>query len=250
MTVNDERERVKEKIVKLLNLTREKGASENEAIMAAERAAALMAHFDITATELEIRSVESIERTVAKRRYGNLQIALGCSVLISQLCDCMTWHNSRHVVFFGLPHDVEIAAHLFDTICNCICAEIDVYRCSPELRHEASRARIQEGIGARAVIGTFITGIEDRLYERLADLGDKKERTVHEAAATTGRSLIVVKAARVKKDFEALGINLRRGRSGGRGLWSRAAYHSGSAAGDRIPFSRGVKEEGHTARLK
>jgi hypothetical protein len=79
--MNDERERVKEKIVKLLNVTREKGASENEAIVAAERAAALMAHFDITTTELEIRSVESIEKTVAKRRYGNLQIAVWCSVL-------------------------------------------------------------------------------------------------------------------------------------------------------------------------
>ena len=248
--MNDEREKVKEKIVKLLNVTREKGASENEAIVAAERAAALMAHFDITATELEIRSVDSIEKTVAKRRYGNLQIAVWCSVLVSQICDCMTWHNSKRFVFFGLPHDVEIAAHLFDTICNCICAEINVYRRSQEFRQEARRARIQEGIGARAVIGTFIAGIEDRLHVRLAALRDDKERAVHEAAATTGRSLVVVKAGRVKKDFEALGINLRLSRSGGRGLWSRAAYHCGSAAGDRIPFSRGVKEEGHTARLK
>ena len=35
MTVNSERERVKEKVVKLLNVSRERGASENEAITAA-----------------------------------------------------------------------------------------------------------------------------------------------------------------------------------------------------------------------
>src|SRR5262252_5636682 len=63
MTVSSERERVKEKIVKLLNVTRERGASENEAIMAAERAAELMAHFDIEVSELSIRSTRSAEKT-------------------------------------------------------------------------------------------------------------------------------------------------------------------------------------------
>jgi uncharacterized protein DUF2786 len=75
VAVNSERERVKEKIVKLLNVTRERGASENEAMMAAERAAELMAHFDIEATELSIRSTRSAEKIAKKRRYGNRQIA-------------------------------------------------------------------------------------------------------------------------------------------------------------------------------
>ena len=39
--MNSKRERVKEKIIKLLNVTRDRGASENEAMMAAERAAEL-----------------------------------------------------------------------------------------------------------------------------------------------------------------------------------------------------------------
>ena len=52
------------------------------------------------------------------------------------------------------------------------------------------------------MIGTFITGIEDRLYARLEILRDDKEQMVQEAAATTGRSLVVVKAEQVKHDFE------------------------------------------------
>ena len=244
--MNDEREKVKEKIVKLLNVTREKGASENEPLVAAERAAALMAHFDITATELEIRSVDSIEKTVAKRRYGNLQIAVWCSVLVSQICDCMTWHYPDRHVFFGLPHDAEIAAHLFDTISNCILAEANIYKASPDFVPAAGRARQEHGIDARAVVGTFITGVEDRICRRLRALRDGKEQAVQKAA---GRSLVIVKAEQVKKDFEALEIKLRHRRTR-QSVWSAAAYRSGAAAGDRIPLSRGVKSEGPTGRLK
>jgi len=110
MTVSSERERVKEKIVKLLNVTRERGASENEAMMAAERAAELMTHFDIGASELSIRSARSAEKIAKKRRYGRRHIATSCAHLVAQLCDCMTWHHPDRHVFFGRPRDAEIAA--------------------------------------------------------------------------------------------------------------------------------------------
>jgi len=156
--VNSERESVKEKIVKLLNVTRDRGASENEAMMAAERAAELMAHFDIEASELAIRSTRSIEKVAKKRRYGSRQIATGCAYWVAQLCDCMTWHHPDRHAFFGLPHDAEIAAHLFDTIGKCIVAEADIYKVSPDFVSAAERSRQEYGIDARAVVGTFITG--------------------------------------------------------------------------------------------
>jgi len=53
----------------------------------------------------------------------------------------------------------------------------------------------------------------------------------------------------VKKDFDALEIKLRRRRAR-QSVWSAAAYRSGTAAGDRIPLSRGVKSEWPTDRLK
>jgi hypothetical protein len=246
VAVNSERERVKEKIVKLLNVTRERGASENEAMMAAERAAELMAHFDIEATELSIQSARSIEKTAQKRRYGNRQIATRCAYWVAQLCDCMTWQYPDRHVFFGLPHDAEIAAHLFDTISNGILAEADIYKASPHFPLAAERARQEYGIDARAVVGTFITGVEDRICGRLRVLRDGKGQAVQEA---TGRSLVIVKAEQVKKDFEALEIKLRHRRTQ-QSVWSGAAYRSGASAGDRIPLSRGVKSEGLTARLK
>jgi hypothetical protein len=246
MTVNSERERVKEKIIKLLNVTRDRGASENEAMMAAERAAELMTHFDIEASELSIRSTRSAEKIAKKRRYGSRQIATSCAYLVAQLCDCMTWHHPDRHVFFGLPHDAEIAAHLFDTISNCILAETDIYKASPDFAPAAERARQEYGIDARAVVGTFITGVEDRICGRLRALRDGKEQAVQEA---TGRSLVIVKAEQVKNDFEALEIKLRHRRTQ-QSVWSAAAYRSGAVAGNRIPLSRGLKSGGPTGRLK
>ena len=242
--MNSERERVKEKVVKLLNVTRERGASENEAMMAAERAAELMAHFDIEAIELSIRSARSIEKTAQKRRYGSRQIATRCAYWIAQLG--VTWQYPDRHIFFGLPHDAEIAAHLFDTISNGILAEADIYKVSPHFPLAVERARQEYGIDARAVVGTFITGVEDLICGRLRILRDGKDQAVQEA---TGRSLVIVKADQVKKDFEALEIKLRHRRTQ-QSVWSAVAYRSGAAAGDRIPLSRGVKSEGATGRLK
>jgi hypothetical protein len=158
----------------------------------------------------------------------------------------MTWQYPDRHVFFGLPHDAEIAAHLLDTISNGILAEADIYKASPHCALAEGRARQEYGIDGRAVVGTFITGMEDRICGRLRVLRDGKEKAVQEA---TGRSLVIVKAEQVKKDFEALEIKLRHRRTR-QSVWSAATYRSGAAAGDRIPLSRGVKSEGLTARLK
>src|SRR5215469_896199 len=56
-----ERDRVKQRVAKLLNVTLDKGASENEAMMAAEKAAELMSFYDIEASELSVRSARAIK---------------------------------------------------------------------------------------------------------------------------------------------------------------------------------------------
>src|SRR5215468_7915279 len=55
-----ERDKIKQRIAKLLNLTTNKGASEAEAMQSAERAAELMAHYDIQVSELQIKSARAV----------------------------------------------------------------------------------------------------------------------------------------------------------------------------------------------
>jgi hypothetical protein len=86
MNHNSERDRVKERVTKLLNMTTDRGATEAEAIQAAERAAELMAQFDIEASELSIREARAIKQTAIVRKYGNLNVAVPCARHIGQLC--------------------------------------------------------------------------------------------------------------------------------------------------------------------
>jgi hypothetical protein len=134
------------------------------------------------------------------------------------------------LTFFGLPADAEVAAYLFDLISNAILAEIDGYRSSSEYRSSSKNGR--------ALINSFINGMEDRIGERIEELGKTKRRTVQEAA---GRALVLVKEAQIEEDFVATGIRLVRG--GGSYRWGagREGYASGAAAGGRVSLSAGVR---------
>ena len=75
MTINVEREKVKEKVAKFLNMTVDRGASESEARTAAEKAAELMAHFDIEISELSLKSARAIQQEVLFKKYGRRKLA-------------------------------------------------------------------------------------------------------------------------------------------------------------------------------
>jgi hypothetical protein len=90
-----ERDKIKERVAKLLNVTVDRGASENEAMAAAEKAAELMAFYDIEASELSVRSARAIKQTVQARKYGSMIIAAPVAHHIAQLCDCMHWGGTE-----------------------------------------------------------------------------------------------------------------------------------------------------------
>lgn len=245
----NERDKIKERVAKLLNMTLDRGASESEAMMAAEKAAELMTHYDIAASEFAVRSSCAIQQSVAVRKYGSMKIAAPVARHIAQLCDCMYWHSiqtdprdtdlpavwqreASTIVFFGLPADAEIACYLFDLISNAIVAEIGVYKESPDYQRE-----VEAGVNGRTAITSFIDGMETRLGSRLDAMRDEKHRAVQEA---TGRALVIVKEAQIKEDFEATGIKLVSGGGSYRGAGSAGANASGRAAGGRVSLSSGV----------
>jgi Protein of unknown function (DUF2786) len=227
-----ERDRIKERVAKLLNLTLDKGASENEAMMAAEKAAELMAFYDIEASELSIRSARATKQTVSARKYGKMIIAAPVAHHVAQLCDCMYWGSTeetgKHYTFFGLPADAQIAAYLFDLISNGIATEVAMYKASPDYL-------ISTGTHGRTLVSSFIADMEDRICARVDALQEEKQSAIQKA---TGRSLVVIKAAQIVEDFKATGIRLVSSgitRSTGGG-----GYANGQTAGERVPLSSGV----------
>jgi hypothetical protein len=254
-----ERDKIKERVAKLLNMTLNRGATESEAMTAAEKAAELMAHYDIEASELSIRSTNAIKQSVAVRKYGSLKIAAPVARHVGQLCDCMYWmdreidprdtdlptwwqRQASIVVFFGLPADAEIAGYLFDLISNAIVAEIEVYKESPNYQRE-----VEAGVNGRTAVTSFVNGMEETICSRLDAMRDEKHQAVQEA---TGRALVIVKEEQIKADFAATGIRLVTGYGSSRGAGSAGASASGRAAGGRVSLSSGVGAGRSAGRLR
>jgi hypothetical protein len=244
-----ERDKIKERVAKLLNVTVDRGASDAEAMFAADEAARLMAHYDIEAGELSIRSARAIKQTAAVRKYGSMNIAGPCARHVAQACDCMYWYDGEIdprdadlpevwqrsvpvVVFFGLPEDAELAAYFFDQISNSISAHIATYKESADYQRE-----LEAGVNGRTAITSFVNGMEEAINRTLDAIRDEKHQVVEQA---TGRALVVLKEEQIKEDFATLGIKLVRGGGSYRGEGSAGAKASGRAAGGRVSLSAGV----------
>lgn len=213
------------KVRALLAKTVENGATEQEALLAAAKAAELMALYD-----LEMDEVQAREEGVAQEEFDIhptfFRHMTRISMAIADLCDVRTWKNtsSSRRVFFGLPHDVEVARYLAE-ICERA-MRTDVDRASqewvlfPRKRHKLS--------------DSFLSGMTQRLCERIEELAWARHRA-------TGTALVPLKDAIIEQAMKDKGIGLKDARIGWRDVDPRA-FAAGIAAGSRVQLRPGVSE--------
>lgn len=236
---SDEREAVKRKVAKLLNMTLDKGASESEALMAANKAGELMAHWDIEASELQIKSTKAIKGVVPCRTYMNRMTGEGFVVDLAKFCDCMIWHSgvaeTRKYNFFGMPQDVEMACYLYELLADTCLRELELYK---ETEHYAQQ--LARGMSGRITRSDFLRGMEERLCARLIDMRKAKAETIK---AATGTALVIVKEVQIKEDFEALGMKLRSKNRRMRGGRNYNAKEAGWNAGGNVNINTGIGQK-------
>lgn len=230
---NVARDSIKAKISKLLNMTEENGASENEALIAAQRAAKLMTDHDINMSELVMKNSKSIKGTNSFRKYGTTRLGQLFAVPLSSFCDCKVWIDtgSDQLVYFGLPNDVQIASYLFDMLANTV--EIEIRKFKNSSSYRISQAN---GSNGKTLVSSFILGIEQRIAGKLRELTALKKQTVN---AATGSALVILKDQIVNKDFAELGIRPKKNTSS-RTVRSNAAFEAGSAAGNNVHIVSGI----------
>lgn len=229
----ENRESIKSKISKLLNMTEEHGASESEAMVAASMAAKLMSEHDIQLSELVIKNSKSIKGGCNFKAYGTTRLGQGFSNSIGEFCDCKVWRdcNEGVLVYFGLPHDVEIANFLFDMLSNTVSVEIDKYKNSQTFKTQKFA-----GTNGKTLVNSFICGIESRIREKLQTLIQEKKNAM---SAATGTGLVVMKNQVVNKDFAELNMKLRTSHAK-RVVRSSSAYSAGESAGNNVNIISGI----------
>lgn len=211
-------ERVKRVIAALQKKTEENGCTEEEALAAAEKLGKLLEEHNLSMDEVGVReeaaACKKNEVFAADDFAGHLVVGIG------KFCELIVYkspgegHAGKYV-FFGTPHDLEIAVYLYE-----ICAEAMEYDWTDFMEKYGYSLRKRQ---------SFRQGFSRRVYDRLMQM--KAERDARNAS--TCRDLIVLKDQLVTQEFSKTGIRLVKSRGGG-GPVDPNAYRAGMAAGGRV----------------
>lgn len=216
----------------LLSKTVENGATEAEAMSAAEKARELMDryHLDHGALGMEEEGTERYDRSHDRTEKDQYHIKVELMTPISRFTDTRSWMNSgaQRITYFGLKSDVDFASWLSESLTSFIINQQAAYHLDCVL---FGKGELTRG-GERSFITGAIESISKRLFE------SAKART----GEATGRSLIPLKNQIVTREYEKLGIHLYYGRGGGF-VGSKAdagALAAGRSAGNSASFGRPV----------
>ena len=95
----------------LLNKTTENGATEAEAMAAAEKARELMDRYQIEAGSAGLEKEGALKVTVKRGHYKTLAVKDRIAYAVAQFCDSKVWltKSSDEMHFFGLKSDADFA---------------------------------------------------------------------------------------------------------------------------------------------
>lgn len=233
--------KVKARIRALAARTVERGCSEAEAMVAAQKVGELLDVYGLSMSEVELREELCVQRSLvfADPRRAALKWLFPA---VLRFTECRGWTVGRtEFALFGLEPDVQMAEYLLHVIAGALAFEERRFRDSPD--YAAKRKP------AQAVLRSFRSGFAARVSDRLDAMAEAREAAAEaaRAATPTGTALVVLKEQRLHDGFKRLGIRLttvhRR-----MTVHDRGAYGRGREAGGRVGLDRPV-EGGATAAL-
>lgn len=219
MTV--EREKIAARIRALRAKTVENGCTEDEAVAAAEMLAKLLAKYNMTLDEAELRA-SPFDRHTEEHTDWTGERLWKIADAVSVLTAARYWQSRPgtfpiEITFFGFAHEVEVARYMLEICANAM---------RMEQGRQCRRFKLFTSDRQRRRVTPFLDGMADRLAERIRALKPKE---------ATGNGLIVLHDALVDQAMPK--IENRRAR-GSRDL--DAGYKEGRAAADRVALNRGL----------
>src|SRR3954466_6703559 len=131
-------DRLKTRIQGLRSKTTDNGCTEAEALLAAAKVAGLLDRYDLSLTDIEIRSALCERRDYQTNRKKRIPLD-DCVGAIAHFCDCRVWREKNAMgenayVFFGLRSDIEVAHYLTELIDAAVRAELGRFKTSAAYR--------------------------------------------------------------------------------------------------------------------
>ncbi len=234
MSALDSLDKLRARIQGLRAKTIANGCTEGEALAAAAKVAELLDRYDLSLTDVEVRAAPCERRTYETRSKKRIPLD-ECIGAIAEFCDCRVWREKDaakevRYVFFGLRADIEVAHYLTELVDSAVRTELGRYKTSAEYR----QFRHQERHMANASFALgMVASIADKLMAMKADRDQVKN--------STGRGLVVLKAAVVDTEFGKLDLKLHTVERPSR-MVSPDAYDAGEAAGASLAINPAIRK--------
>jgi hypothetical protein len=225
----------------LLDKTTNNGATEAEALSAAEKARELMAKYQVTLTDAEIRKSKIILETFDRSQALQTTAADYCVKGIENLCGVRIWfhtrterslfgeeHRVRLLAILGAKADMEFAHWLYEMIDEAIDHEADNFRRTFGYKSSQSKARS---------LSSFQAGMATRINHRLIDMANQAKNI----KSTSGTALVVVKDEMLNQAMSDMNIHLRR-LNIAKSTSDGNAYAAGIDEGEKVNLNRPLKQ--------
>jgi hypothetical protein len=183
---NNELTKVKARIRALAAKTVDQGCSEEEAMTAAAMVGNLLAQYNLTMSEVDVRDAACITLAIdsgSKKRDALWAAAFNIGVF----CGCKVWFQSvgrgsnKNAVYkyFGHETDVMMAEYLFKVIAASVDHEWRQFKLTPTYMFASS---------ARTATASFKLGMTRRIGRRLHDMHEEAEAARRENEAALRRT--------------------------------------------------------------
>lgn len=229
-----EREKIAARIRALRAKTVDNGCTEGEAIAAAEKVAEILAQYNMTADEAELRAspfehhTEEHTDPVGERLW---KVADG----IAHLTGARYWVSRPgvhpiEIHFFGFAHEVDVAKYLMEI-------------CARAMRQEQTRllcdCSLLVATAQRRRVLPFLDGMADRLRTRIRAL---------KPPTPVGKGLVLVRTALIDAAMKEGGHEIQDQRARG-SRDCESTYIDGVRAANRVPLNKGLNSDGRVQGL-
>jgi len=233
---------IKFKIKALAAKTVSNGCSEHEAMSAMQGVGRLLAAYNLTMEECDVREskCKTIFMDIGRERRHPID---SCITSLADLVNARCWFHrqwGKHssYAFFGQEQDLELISYLFKVIHAAMEHESEEFK-----QEDAYLLAGDGGAGSRrSATVSFQRGMATRIGARLRDM--KQENDAELARhRSTGTALVVLKKQLIEDEWKKEGIRLTSARSSYR-IRDYSAFGHGTKAGDRVNLSRPLKGDG------
>lgn len=227
-----DREAIRKKLQALLAKTTDRGATEEEALLATKKLSELLEKYNMTMSEVDIEQSEYDEIAVdvgKNKAHMASKLAPALGELTSTKVLQRRMSNAVQIVFFGSESDRQVAAYLLETIRNSMEYEYKQYKKTDQYK--------QNPYHGKTIRYSFMLGmalrIQDRIYEIIQHQQQNRD--------STGTDLVVKKDQMVQDEFDKQHGKVKKQYQQQAPAKAYNALTEGYQAGDNVNLTTGIE---------